>query len=55
MCSCSDNKYGFGADPNEERLAKLAFCLIAEDRLDDLKRVAEDETLRERLFGEYGI
>lgn len=55
VCSCSEGKYGFGVDPNEERLAKLAFCLIAEDRLDDLKRVSEDEVLREKLFGEFGI
>lgn len=44
-----------GEKTGTERMSALITKLIDENRLDDLQRIAVDETLREQLMKEFGI
>lgn len=44
-----------GRKETEKRYGLLVSRLIAEDRLDDLKRVADDPSLLEGFYKEFGI
>lgn len=44
-----------GKEEGEVRFASLVERLIQDSRMDDLKKAAEDKTIREALYLEYGI
>ena len=44
-----------GREEGEERISKLFFCLISDNRLDDLKRAAQDKEFQNMLMKTYAI
>ena len=44
-----------GISLGEDRTAKLAAFLLEDNRFDELKQLAQDAALREKLFTEYSI
>ena len=44
-----------GIIEGEERISKLFFCLISDNRLDELKRAAQDKEFQNMLLKTYAI
>ncbi|MDE7340074.1 MAG: hypothetical protein K2N80_05855 [Lachnospiraceae bacterium] len=44
-----------GRKEGREEILELTRKLIEQNRMDDLKRLAEDSTYREQLFREFGL
>ena len=46
---------GIGREEGEEKLNRLNMLLISQDRMEDLKKAAEDKEYRRRLYREFGL
>ena len=46
---------GIGREEGEEKLNRLNMLLIRQDRMEDLKKAAEDKEYRRRLYREFGL
>ena len=44
-----------GREEGEEKLNRLNMLLIRQDRMEDLKKAAEDKEYRRRLYREFGL
>ena len=44
-----------GREEGEERISRLFYCLISDNRLDDMKRATQDKEFQNALLDAYAI
>lgn len=55
MCEVLDKVENRGKAEGENKMASLIKMLFDQNRIDDIKRVSEDEAYRAKLMEEFGI
>ena len=55
VCRVLDYREARGEARGEARMSRLISALCSENRLDEIKLVAEDEKKRKEYFAKYGI
>ena len=55
MCEVAERLENIGRTEGEDRLGTLISKLMAEGRMDDVKKAASDKAAREALYKEFGI
>ena len=55
MCEVLDKVENRGKAEGENKMALLVKNLLNQNRIDDIKRVSEDEAYRAKLMAEFGI
>ena len=55
MCEVAERLENIGRTEGEDRLGTLISKLMAEGRMDDVKKAASDKAARDELYKEFGI